>query len=38
MKASIEAGGLVVAYVDERMLPRFDAEEEMEANVEALKH
>ena len=38
VKASIEAGELVVTEVDDSMLPSFDAEEDMKDHVAALKH
>ena len=38
VKASFEAGELVTTKVDESMIPRFDAEEDMNDHMADLKH
>ena len=38
VRASLEAGKIVVTEIDKKILPKFDAEEEMKVHVEGLKH
>jgi len=38
VRASLEAGEIVVTEIDKKTLPKFDAEEEMKAHVAGLKY